>query len=63
VGWFVWVRLSVELISHKTGSYAIFFWVIIRIFTEASGYLVSNLIRFYQNGVLWGLFGGKNVPP
>ena len=44
------------------------FWkerVIIWMFTEALGYLVTYryLIRFYQNHVLWRLFGGKNVPP
>ena len=37
--------------------------VIILIFTEASGYLVPNLFRFDQNRILWGLFGGGNVPP
>ena len=47
----------------KADSYAILFQVILRIFTEASGYLVPNMIRFDQNRVLWGLFGGKNVPP
>ena len=31
--------------------------------TEASGYLIPNLIGIDQNRILWGLFGGKKVPP
>ena len=45
---------------------AIFFLVIILvvcIFPEALGYLVLNMIRCYHNYILWGLFGGKYVPP
>ena len=34
-----------------------------RMFTEASRYLVPNLIRFDRNRILWDLFGGRNVPP
>ena len=40
----------------------VFFSVIVNFFTEASGYLVPNLVRFDQNRVLWSLFGGENVP-
>ena len=43
--------------------YAMLYEVILRIFTQASGYLVPNIIRFGLNRVLWGLFGGENVPP
>ena len=35
--------------------------MILRIFTEASEYLVPNIIIFDQNRVLWGLFVGKNA--
>ena len=44
----------------KADSCSILFQVNLRIFTEASGYLVPNIIRFGQNRVLWGLFVGKN---
>ena len=33
------------------------------IFPEVSGYIVPNIIRFDQNYILWGLLGGKNIPP
>ena len=41
----------------------VFIKVIMCIFTEASGYLVPNLVRIDQNRIFWGLLGGKNVPP
>ena len=41
----------------------LFILVIIRIIPEASEYLVPSIIRFDQNGILWGLFGGENVLP
>ena len=37
------------------------FLVVIHIFTEPSWYLVSNMIRFDQNCILWGLVGGTHV--
>ena len=36
--------------------------VFISIFPEVSGYIVPNIIRFYQNYILWGPFSGKNIP-
>ena len=39
--------------------YLVLFQVILRIFTEASGYLAPNIIRVGQNRVLCGLFVGK----
>ena len=44
-------------------SYALLIQVILRIFTEVSWSLVPNITRFGQNRILWGVFGGKNVPP
>ena len=60
---FRFILLRTGKIKLETDSYAILFQVIERIFIEASGYLVPNMITFGQNRVLWGLFVGKNVPP
>ena len=59
---YITARWRSDWCPPKADYYSIYFWVIIRMFAEASGYLVPNIIRFDQNFILWGLFGGKNVP-
>ena len=54
---------SDDVIFDTQADYCVIYFLIICIFPEASGYLVPNIIRLDQNYILWGLFGGKNVPP
>ena len=60
---FRFILLRTGKVKLDTDSHAMLFHIIQRIFTEASGYLVLNIITFGQNRVLWGLFVGKYVPP
>ena len=60
---FRFILLRTGKIKLETDSYAMLFHVIQGIFTEASGYLVLNIITFGQNRVLWDQFVGKYVPP